>query len=295
MSIKKTQVKVDVTGEQKAIADVKKVDREVKKLGKDADVAKRKVESAKTATKGGRFGRLLERARARGILKEESFVFGGIELGRDGFRIEEEFKKGKRGTGLGASALKTFTIASLAGHGIGGLLNKTADLLDFIEQNKDLSVGQIARELANGASQSLFEFVGVKSIVGGIHRLSGGDAANFEQAFKMTFGDDSLDREILAQQNRNTVLHARALAAQLAFEERQAAFEKQRAAAVDAIDKAAAGLSAKIARPGGIKLDSRMNARFQQLHKERVSREASEAKARLPKTIRDKVEAGEGR
>lgn len=295
--VRKTKVEIDLTGEDKAIAGAKRLDKEVKKVTKDAKQATREAEKAKASGKGlrGRFGKLLDRAKARGILKEESLVFGGIELGREGFKIEEEAKKGKRGMGLGSLAAKSFTIASIAGHGIGGTLNKIADVSDFIAANKHLTTGQVAMSLATGASQSLYEVVGARSILTGILRLSGEASGTIDTAFDQAFGDDTLDRQILANTNRIQRLRAANIKRDEAEAEREEAFVAAQAKSIEEINKRAVGLSAKIIRPRGIKFDSYLNERFQKLHREAVERDRTDSVARVSKQTLETVSQGEGR
>lgn len=252
MGVEVTQVKVDVTGDAVARGKLDKLDDKMDKVKASAQEASAAIAATDAQAKSGlgaRWLALKANAKKRGIIKEEGLEFGGLEIGREGFRVSEEFRKGARG-GVTGPLLRGAFVGAVAGNALGSALESTADLVDFIKQRPSWEeVKDSAKNLALDASSALYEASGAKTILRGITRLSGVNGHVFDTAFESAFAGDretTLQAEIREQGERNMMLQAQARKLDAEVAERRRVLGEQREQAEAEFAQLVKGLKVKI-------------------------------------------------
>lgn len=152
MAVEKLKVEIDVQGEAPAAAAAARLEAKARKAEERARVAKFAAEDADQASR--RAGRgvessvrgLLDSARKRGILKEDSLEFGAVKIGRQGFGVSEEWMKGKRGAVAGP-LLAVYAVRSVS-QAVTSVGDRIADWRD-----EGLSPAQMLREAAKGTAE----------------------------------------------------------------------------------------------------------------------------------------------
>lgn len=182
MTIERTDVQIEVQGEQQAVADANRVGREMDAVTRKATQAEAAARKATAA--GGRLNDLFAQARQRGIIKRNGFEAGLLEFNQGGFGVNRSALRGA-GAGAGGAALMGVAVA----HGVGAGLNQVADLKDYVNTliEQKLSAREIASNLSIKASESIYQASGATSILKGILRLGGERSDVVEEAFRLTF------------------------------------------------------------------------------------------------------------
>ena len=296
MTVEKTQVQVELTGDAKAIADAKRVERAMNEVEREAKQAQTAVDSARASeTTGlrGRFRGLLGRAGVS-FQDEDVRIGKAIKFGRGGFALQEEYKKGNTGA-FGAGAARVGFTAMIAGQALGAGLNQIADIRDFIDENQNLTAAQIMQAVASGASKRIFDTFGSTSILRGASRLSGVSTDVFDNATQLAFGELSdVEQAIDAQAaNRRAFRQAMEKQERIEAKRREAAEEALRK--IDEItERQLSGLKTDVYRPRDIRLNRKQNQEAQRRYGD-SKRTAIEKQAAAAREVASQVLDGEGR
>lgn len=242
MGVERTVVQVKVD-EREALASGRRVRGELDKIEAEAKETQRAVDQARTSGQGlqGRFAGLLDRAKRKGILKEEGLEFGPFAVGRSGFRMSEEYTKGKKG-GMAGPLLRGAFIAGVTGNAIGAGLGTIADFRQYIDEF-DMTPAQALKEVSREMSRGIFDRSGAAAIVRNGLRLAGERVDVIDAAFDLAFGSSeptALEAEIDAQKaNRRAFMKWQA--------ERDKAERKAERKREEAIDNALAKIDQQLA------------------------------------------------
>lgn len=151
MAIVKTNVKIEVDNRQ-ALRESREVRREMDRIEDDAKDAQREVNNARRARRGlnDRATGLLDRAKSKGILKEEGLELGPLALTRTGIRGSEEFMKGKGQAASSAVAAPLMAVfaTKLVADALTSIGDRAADLRD-----EGLNTGQVVSSMMKGGLQ----------------------------------------------------------------------------------------------------------------------------------------------
>lgn len=182
MTIAKTDVVIEVQGEQKAAADAKLVQREVDAITRKAATAE--AAAGRAIGLKGRLDSLLLRARASGMLKRNGLELGPLELNRSGFGVNPGFLRGS-GMGTAAGALAVAHIA-------GATLNQGADLYDGIKEllHQGATVDQVIDHVGKRFARGVFDFFAASSLLRGGLRVAGYRPEQVDQAFDDAFATE---------------------------------------------------------------------------------------------------------
>lgn len=296
MAIEKTQVKVELTGDEKAIADAQRVERAMNRVKREAKQAQAAVDKARSGgsglrRRGGLLGRLSNRAGVR--WGDEDVQFGAFKVGRGGFGLREEFVKGRTGSAAGAGLRMGF-VAMVAGQALGRTLEQLADLKDLTKEYKNRQ-DELRELLLTSGSKKVFDAFGTKSTLRGGYRLLGGNKEAFDNALQLAYGETSdVELAIDAQAAGRRAFFKMMEKRQDLEDKRREAVDKANAKVDEIIERQLAGFKTDIFRPKGIRLAREQNQAAQRLYddarRRRVMREGAAAKS-----ANQQVLAGEGR
>lgn len=293
MGIEKVNVQI-TADESEALASARRVEREMEKVEQKAKDAQRAVSGARAGDSGlrSRFGGLLGRLGLKA--GDDALLVGNtFKLGRQGFQLQEGFRKAAVGGGavLGVVA---------AAHGIGNAMEKSADFRDWVREgglSEMMRDPNIAKQFALDLSRGLHEKLGSAALLRGILRLSGERSDVVDTAFELAFsarGEATVDAEI-AQQAAGRRAFFEMLRKQEEAEARRTASRDASLAKIDeTIERQLAGLKTDIFRPKGIRLNREQNRSAQRLWDESRERNINRQGA-LQKEEIMRVHLGEGR
>lgn len=305
MGIEKTQVRVELTGDEKAIADAKRVERAMNEVEREARQAQAAVDNARASGEStglrARFGALLGRA---GIQKrDEDIVFGrAFKLTGQGFSLRETFKKGQ-GEG-GIRALNTAMWAGLALHGATNIAEQMADLR---KELKDATLAEVMSEALKRAPDAILEIVQSKVAgrfwKGAYTTVTGDDyVVEVDESFKGRlnyaladiFGyDTSLEAQVAVQAKTRRRFLDKQIQEELEAKRKETLEEALRK--IDEVMEAQIGkLKTDIVRPKGVRLNRIQNRAFQRRHDEAAERRLRQ-KGQEDKEARTSLLNGEGR
>jgi hypothetical protein len=148
MGVDKLRVDVDVQGEGQARLAASRLEKRAEQVQQKAKQARQEIDRADSGARtiDGRIRGLLDRAKRRGILKEEGLEYGAVKLGRSGIGVSEEWMKGKRGAVAGP-LLAVFAVKTAAQ----SATNFGDQLADWRDQG--LSPAEMLREAIRGVGR----------------------------------------------------------------------------------------------------------------------------------------------
>lgn len=305
MGIEKTQVKVELTGDEKAIADAKRVERAMNKVEREAKQAQAAVDSARAGGGStglrGRFGRLLGKA---GIQRrDEDIVFGNVfKLTGQGFSVRETFKKGQ-----GEQGIKALNTAMWAGLALHGATNTLEWLADIRRELKDATLSEVMSEALKRAPDAILDAIQAKTAgrlwKSGYTLLTGDEfvtnvddssLGRLNYAMSQVFGyDNSLDAQIGAQAKARRRFLDKQTQEEIEAKRKETLEEALRK--IDEVMEAQIGkLKTDIVRPKGSRLNRIQNRAFQRRHDDAAERRLRQ-KGQEDKEARTSLLNGEGR
>lgn len=272
MTVQRTDVRIDIQGEQQAAATVASLQRRMDTLSAKAREAQQETTVAES--RGARLEALLQRAKQKGMIKRGGFEFGAVEFGAGGFGLNNGWLRGAGGVAGLAFMGVTMTRALVSG--ASRMANTAADAYQFYRENEKLSAYDLAlsagRETAGGALGML----GVQDASAAVWRVAGalqGRARSAELA-----GQLSADVWSTLLGNRSELDRA--------LEQQRAAIAATRRAAEDA-ERAAVSERERARADFLAKSDAEIERRGEGLKAVRPPVRLSRAQARLYKQLED--------
>jgi hypothetical protein len=279
------------------------LEKRAEQVQQKAKQARQEIDRADSGARtiDGRFRGLLGRAGVK--IGEEDVKFGSaFKFGRQGFGLQETFKKGTGPGGIGA--LNTALWGGVALHGAANMLERMAEIR---RELKDKTLSEAIREATLRLPETVIQSVGgnvAGRIVKSAYTTATGNEfvveadesflGKFNYAMGQIFGyDNALDAQIAAQ--------ARVRRNQLEKEIKDEIQAKRREAAEDAVRKIDEAVESQIGRlktdvvrPKDVRLNREQNREFQRRHDEaaerRLRRQGQEQKEQAMSVLN-----GEGR
>lgn len=179
MGVVRSKYDIDVE-EREAVASARRVQREMGEIEKDAKDAQKEVSKARGGggSLGNRAQGLLDRARKRGILKEEGLELGPLAVGAGGIRGSEEWMKGKRGAVAGP--LLAVFVVSTAAHTLASGARGINDSLDWYDTHRETGYAGLAKHASMAAWDGFVDKMGVYALAREGARMFGFSAGNAE-------------------------------------------------------------------------------------------------------------------
>lgn len=292
MTVERTEVRIEVSGEQQAKAAADSLQREMTDLESRARRAGDAVQGADRGADRGA-NAWLQRLKDRGVLKRSGVEYGALELTSGGLGLNRGFFRGAGG-GAGLAFAAVMGTGILV-RGTSSVANTAVDAYQFYKEAGFFGVTDAAKR---AFAEKTLGAVGFDSAAKAAWRVAGmfqGVARSSEQA-EQAFGEvmhnawgrgpSDLDRDLDAQSARMRELKAKLAeqedAERLLAEERRRRRDEQLTAADAEIDRNSRGLKATTPTIG---LGRRLAAKYHALEEDGRKLVAELRKERLRKLL----------